>query len=312
MFPAAFGCVIMAAMSDSALHIHRLRLRARRAVQNLSDRAYLALHKTPPKRTRPDFVLIGAMKTGTTSLHNHLGDHPDIYMTYVKEPGFFLDHPPYMDANPYVRTRERLERIAFRGYSGEPLVGESSTYYTEAPTLGAEAPRNMHAEVPDIKLVYMLRNPLDRVVSHYWHCIDLGIYDEGIDSVLAKDTTFLERSLYHYQLSRYLDYFPADRIHLVLFEEFKQDTTAVLNGICRFLGVDPLPADAALPSKQYNRSVSRAQGANATAQLSPASYEALIGPLKEDLAQLEQFLGRSLDLWDLSPERWCTAERTAV
>ncbi len=294
-------------MKNTALEIHRWKMNARRSARGLGDRAYLLLNRQAPARSIPDFAIIGAMKTGTTSLHNYLDTHPDVYMTYVKEPGLFLDASPYMQANPYIRSRADLERLTFRGYNSQRVIGESSTHYTEAPTLGAETPQRMRDRAPDIKLVYMLRNPFDRILSHYWHCVDLNIYSEGIDSVLAMDGTFLERSRYYYQLSRYLEHFDRSRFHVLLLEDFKKDRIGTLNAVFDFLGVGPLPADAPAPERQYNQSVSRTQGQNAAAKLSPASYRALIEPIEKDVAELERFLGRSLDQWDLSAKRWSTS-----
>ena len=89
----------------------------------------------------PNFLVIGAMKAGTTALHNYLTQHPDIFMTYVKEADFFLNHSPGLAKSPFFGSRDKLIHLMLRGYSDEPLLGESSTTYTEAPTLGAEARR---------------------------------------------------------------------------------------------------------------------------------------------------------------------------
>ncbi len=301
--------------------IYRLKRRTKLAVRRLQDRLYLALplpDAAVPKV--PDFAVIGAMKAGTTSLHNYLNIHPDIYMSRVKEPGLFLDESPYMRANPMVHSHWAMRQLTFRGYRGERLVGESSTYYSEAPTLGAEAPENMFAQAPDIRLIYMLRNPFDRIVSHYWHCIDFGIYQGSIDSVIATDDTFLQRSSYFYQISRYLRFFPMERIHIAFFEDFVREPERVLAGIFAFLGVPSIRVER--PNKRHNQSFSRKRsrsnrlnrsrlhgstslGNAAPAAMNGATYRRLIEPLHRDVEQLETLLGRKLNRWDMSERRWC-------
>ena len=288
---------------NAQLAWHRARLRMRSDVKSLSDRAFLAFGDGAPADLQPTFVVIGAMKTATTSLHRILDEHPDVYMTYVKEPGLYLDDPQFMRQNPFVGTRERLHKLTFRGYKGEPIIGESTTEYSELPTNGAEAPARMAELAPHLKFVYMLRNPLDRIFSHYLHCLDLGIYDEPIDDILRRDGTFLERSLYAFQLSHYLKHFPRERFHLIVFEEFRKDSSEVINSIFRFLGLTPPPAPIQT-TRQLNRSVSRNQFPS-TQVLKPATYERLMAQIRTDVSSLETLMGRSLGLWDLSPERWC-------
>jgi hypothetical protein len=297
-------------LNQFGLVSRRVRLQAMQSLRALSDRVYLATHNGHVHRHVPDFAIIGAMKTGTTTLHNYLDGHPDIYMSYIKEPGLFLDDTPAFDRYPHLNSMDELTRVAFRGYSGQKLVGESSTYYTEAPTLGNEAPANMKKHAPDIKLIYMVRNPLDRIVSHYWHCIDLKIYSEPIDEVLRKDSTFLERSLYWFQLSRYVEHFARDHVHVVLFEAFKKDAARELRGIYEFLGVDPASAEIPTGDKVYNKSLSRTHAGKNASKFGRASYEELIGPIRDDVAGLAAFTGLDLpSVWNLTPNVWVAEDR---
>ena len=282
---------------------HRARLRIRNDIKSLSDRAFLAFGEAPPAALQPTFVVMGAMKTATTTLHRILDQHPEIYMTYVKEPGIFLDEPQFLRENGFVGTRDRLHKLTFRGYKGEEVIGESTTQYSELPTNGAEAPAKMAQSAPHLKFVYMLRNPLDRIFSHYLHCLDLGIYDEPLDAVLQRDNTFLERSLYWFQLTHYLQHFPRERFHLVLFEDFRKDSAQVLNSIFSFLGVS-MPERPIEATKSLNRSVSRNRFPD-TRVMSRVTYGRLMEAIRKDVAQLEGWMGRSLEMWDMSPERWC-------
>lgn len=282
---------------------HRARLRIRGDLRSLSDRAYLSFRAPVPAGLQPTFVIIGAMKTATTTLHRILDQHPEIYMSYVKEPGIFLDEPQVLRDKTFIGSRERLHKLTFRGYKGEAVIGESTTQYSELPTNGAEAPGKMAQAAPHLKFVYMLRNPLDRIFSHYVHCLDLGIYEAPLDAVLQHDRTFLERSLYAFQLSNYLQHFPRERFHLILFEEFREDSVPVLNSIFDFLGVER-PATAIVAEKRLNRSVSRAQFRD-TRVFARETYERLMAEIRADVRSMEETMRRSLELWDMSPERWC-------
>lgn len=258
-------------------------------------------------RTMPDFLIIGAMKAGTTSFHHYLNQHPDIFMTYIKEPGIFIDCPPYLEQNPYIKSRDELIKLMLRGYSQEKLIGESSAYYTEAPTLGLEAPKNIKEQAPNMKFLYLLRNPLNRIYSHYIHCLELKIYDEDLHTILAKDRTFLECSLYYYQLNRYLEEFPKEQFKIIILEEFVKDHRAGLREIFGFLGVNA-DIEIAPTLKKYNKSIIKTRFSKDDSKLSKEMYSQLITPIKEDITELEKFLDRSLDFWDLSEEKWCKKE----
>lgn len=253
-------------------------------------------------RMLPDFLLIGAMKAGTTSLHNYLDQHPGIFMTYIKEPGIFLDEPVHLNRYSHIGTKERLSKMMMRGYKGEKRVGESSTIYSEAPSYGLECPENIHKIVPNMKFIYLLRNPFARIRSHYSHCLQLNLYSESYDlnSLIKEDKTFLERSLYYFQLSRYLELFPKGQFKIVFFEEFLRDHKAVLKEIAKFLEVDS-DVDFNVKLKQKNKSITRTK---VSKKFSKDGYNFLIDPIREDIEKLEKFLNKKLSLWDISEEKW--------
>jgi hypothetical protein len=289
-----------------ALYVKQSIRTLRRIAVNMTDRAYLRFSAGEPQLRMPDFAIIGAMKAGTTTLHDCLAQHPDVFMTYVKEPSIFMKESPWLEQNTFIGTQERLLQLMMRGYKNQRLVGESSTTYTEAPSVGSEVPQNFLKKCPDMRFIYIVRNPLARIVSHYLHCVGLGIYAESMDEVLAHDRTFLERSLYFTQLSRYLTLFPREQFLVLLFEEFVRDPAGSLREICQFLGVDEGPISR-MHLQQSNRTLVPAAVRVQNSQFSSADYARLMGAIADDVAQLEAFLGRSLSCWDLSEDRWCRA-----
>lgn len=285
-----------------------LRLRARSvrgALYKLSDQLYLSANKNSHEDERlPDFLIIGAMKAGTTALHHSLAQHPEVFMTYVKEPSLFLDKSPWLQQNPYVKSAERMHRLMFRGYQGQKLVGESSTTYTEFPSLGAEAPENIARDAPDMKLIYIMRNPFARIVSHYLHCVQMGIYSEPLTEVLKRDTTFLERSLYYSQIERYLKHFDREQLQLLFFEDFTKDPARTLREVCTFLGISENPVEH-FNTKPRNETLVQKAVRTSNSRFEKPTYDALIGPIQEDCQKLEALVGRSLEDWDLTEARWC-------
>lgn len=280
-----------------------LRSRLRKA----SDRFYLYHCAKTSSARQLNFLIIGAMKSGTTALHQYLAQHPDIFMTYVKEPSFFLDEPPGLRKNPYIGSKDQLRDLMFRGYEQQRRVGESSTTYTEAPSLGEEVPVNIHLQAPDMQFIYIVRNPFARIVSHYLHCVELGIYSEPMNEVLKRDTTFLERSLYYSQLSRYLKHFERDRFLILFFEEFVKEPKAELLKVCRFLEVPEEPVTA-ISVKQRNKTRVPSSVRGKNSQFDKSSYQALIGPIQKDVQALGEYMGSEIGQWDLSEARWCKVD----
>lgn len=275
---------------------------AQRRVMSMSETLYLAAGPEPSPVMVPDFLVMGAMKAGTTSLHNCLAQHPDLFMTYIKEPSYFLNHASRLAYFP-IESEGKLHKLMFKGYRNQRRIGESSTTYTEAPTVGVEAPGNIYREAPRMQFIYILRNPLSRIVSHFLHCMQRGIYQEPISAAVEKDSTFLERSLYFSQLQRYLHYFPREQFQLLFFEDFVRCPRLQLQKVCQFLGVDDLPIQMPVPVS--NRTVVDPNVRIRNARFEPDLYAHLVRLIRDDLGELEAFLGQRISLWDLSKEKWC-------
>ncbi|MBU1704643.1 MAG: sulfotransferase domain-containing protein, partial [Nanoarchaeota archaeon] len=147
----------------------------------------------------PDFLIIGAQKSGTTSMHEYLKTHPEIYMSSpIKEPGLFLpfDHmQKYFSKffNLNLNSREQLiQKCVLSEYHGERIFGESSTYYTITDmSRSFDIPKKIFEANPKMKLIYCIRNPLSRMVSHYLHCIKRGYTKSPLNKELSVKRDYL-------------------------------------------------------------------------------------------------------------------------
>ena len=183
-----------------------------------------------PELQLPNLFVIGAMKCGTTSLHYNLGLHPDIGMSREKELNFF-NRPGSWD--------KRIDWYRRQFPTDTRWRGESSPGYTRAP-FGEPVAERMHGLVPDARLVYIVRHPIDRIVSHYVHQVAIGKEQQPIDEAMADfpANEYVQRTRYFFQLSLYLRYYPASQIHVATLEALKKEPGQVMGEIFRFLGVD--------------------------------------------------------------------------
>jgi len=170
------------------------------------------------------------MKCGTTSLHEYLSYHPDIFMSPRKELNFFVEHQNWRRGLDWYKAH-------FVGATAR-VVGESSPNYTRHP-LFPGVPKRMHALLPDAKLLYCVRDPIKRFLSHYTHSYSLGRENRALAEVVSNldNTPYLLCSLYAYQLERYLEYYPAAQIKVVVLEALQRDPQGVLSDIFTSLGV---------------------------------------------------------------------------
>ena len=194
---------------------------------------------------RPDFVVIGAMKCGTSTLHDQLGANPGLFMSDPKEPNFFSDD------DVFARGFDWYEAL-FTGAADDQLCGESSTHYTKSPTLPHAAER-LAERLPDARLIYVVRDPVQRLVSHYIHEWTEKTVRGSIDDAVAGTNRFIDYSRYAYQLEPYLERFGADRVKLVFFERMTRDPQRELERIGAFLGRPGLVWDASRGARNVSR-----------------------------------------------------------
>jgi hypothetical protein len=199
--------------------------------------------RVPRRRRRraalPNLVVIGGLKCGTTSLHHYLNLHPEVQMSRPKELNFFVAELNWpLGADWYASH--------FAG--GAAVRGESSPHYTNLPRFDGVAER-MSSLIPDACLIYMVRDPLDRALSHYLHNVAGGYESRPLDTALIDpDSAYVDRSRYAMQLHAYRDRYPDDRIEIVTREELKRRREETMRRLFEFLGVDP-----SFSSPQFSR-----------------------------------------------------------
>lgn len=191
--------------------------------------------------TRPTFLIVGAMKGGTTSLHSYLGEHPQIQMTAIKETNFFSGPP---QGNPYAEGAERVESLRDYEQLFDPAVevrGEASPSYTMYPRRQG-VPERIRGVVPDAKFIYVVRDPVDRLLSHYHHSLSVDGESHSLRDALGDfsdpSCPFTCPGFYAAQLDRYLAHFPLERILVVDQADLLERRETTLREIFAFLSVD--------------------------------------------------------------------------
>lgn len=260
---------------------------------------------TSSDRALPDFIIIGAMKAGTTSLFKYLSQHPNLYLSVPKEVHFFDG-----GKNPQVDTFAKGEswyRAHFpltRELDGNAKIYEASPVYIFNPLV----PKRIFDAIPKVKLILLLRNPTERAVSHYLHGArrnwdNLPFYEalqaeeERLQPVLEaqdyKSRIFIEysyksRGLYKQQIERYFKYFSREQMLILDSNNLFTQTDSTVRRVFDFIGVD---------SKFQIDDFSSANSAPNKQQFEPHVYEYLNNYFKPHNQQLYEFMGEDYG-WD--------------
>jgi len=206
---------------------------------------------------KPNLLIVGAQKSGTTSLHNYLSHHPDVHMSKIKELAYFSrEHRPFSVPNKedhigYLWYSKRLQINCeeeylehFSKHKNEKIVGESSAEYLYY----FNTAQNIYRFNPHMKIVIVLRNPANRAFSAYsdlkFKLPDIGSFSEELELENERISQsyhykwhFKAVGMYYQQVKAYLEYFPKDQIKIILFEDFIADTSTVMKEVCKFLGI---------------------------------------------------------------------------
>ncbi len=203
------------------------------------------IDENPPRPAQewPNLFVVGAARAGTTSLWAYLDDHPEIFMSRLKEPHFFSRmHIPFL---PYVHD-EISYKALFANAGDKPFRGEASTSYLFTAGV-AEAIADVQ---PAARIVISLRDPVERAYSQYWHLRRYGMekrtFPEAVRAELERpdlDSDYVMRGRYLEQVRPYLHVF-GDNVHVLVFEELAADTRREVRGLFEFLGVDSAVADS--------------------------------------------------------------------
>ena len=202
----------------------------------------------------PNFLIVGAQKSGTTALAYYLSQHPEIYMSPVKEPGFFAfegqspnfsgpeDHQSFRLVTTDLNQYQQL----FTGVRSEKAVGEASTWYLCHP----DAPNRIRHYIPDVKLIAILRNPVDRAFSGYMHLVKQGREPlASFKDALAQEEKrinagweylwhYKQMGLYAKQIKRYKKEFEYSQLKIFLYEDLDNSPEKVLKEVFSFLEIE--------------------------------------------------------------------------
>ena len=220
----------------------------------------------------PNFFLVGAPKAGTTSLYSYLDQHPQIFMSPMKEPHYLADEVRLGNFTDELRRREEPRLAGLRAYldgpmttkfstgfvtefadylklfqdsTTEPVLGDASVCYLWSPT----APGNIARMCPEAKILMVLRDPADRAYSQYLQLLTFSkaflSFRDYVNAGLRSTSTlmgplypFLCLGQYYGQVKRYLQQFPREQIQILFYEDFLRDAPGMLENIFKFLGVD--------------------------------------------------------------------------
>jgi hypothetical protein len=219
----------------------------------------------------PNLIVIGAAKCGTTSLHEYLHEHPEISMSREKELYFFVEEK---------NLGKGLDWYESQFDSSAPVRGESSPGYSAFP-LYSGVPERMAATIPEAKLIYLVRDPIERIVSHYTHRTvnwpDMATLGETLEPGGLRDW-LVTPSHYWLQLERYLNCFPVEQILVVDSDDLRDHRQETLGRIFEFVGVD-----AGFRSPEFERSHNAATGRtriNSSGRRISAILERTVGPTR--------------------------------
>jgi sulfotransferase family protein len=196
----------------------------------------------------PNFFIVGAAKAGTTSLYAYLSQHPEVYMSTLKEPHYFSSfvvRPEFDNFMPIIRDAGVYQEL-FLGSEGHKAVGDASPSYL----CDAGAAVRIRSAIPHAKIIISLRNPVHRAYSHYLMDYRQGRetrpFRDALEADLARSEKgwgvsfqYVELGLYAEQVERYLKAFGHSKVLVILFEDLIRDTAVVMQQVALFLGIDP-------------------------------------------------------------------------
>lgn len=233
----------------------------------------------------PNLFLVGSMKSGTTSLHSYLDAHPAIFMSAMKEPTYFVDADELKRVSPaiwergYWREMSRyLELFADAGEAS--YVGESSTNYSKLPQVTGVAQRIAEFN-PSSRILYIMRDPVERTISHYWHMARWHGESRDILHAVQQDAAYREVSHYAMQLAPYFGCFDRGQIRTLTLEKLRADPVATMGDIFSWLGVEPFAtAPVAGPARNVtSREVVQVRGRGILHGIKHSRAWDLIGPM---------------------------------
>ncbi len=217
----------------------------------------------------PNFFIVGSAKSGTTSIYNYLKQHPDIFMSPIKETHHFStdidsskfrpDYAANLNINidswldgdqkkeifhAFVKDWDKYLKL-FKNSENQKAIGEVTNSYLYSK----EAAKNIQSKFPEGKIIMILRNPVERAFSHFLmdlkSGLETGSFLEAFKKDMAKSNkgwgisnVYYEIGMYYEQVKRYLTVFPQEQIKIILYDDYRNDAKKTLKEICNFLNID--------------------------------------------------------------------------
>lgn len=182
----------------------------------------------------PDFLIIGAMKAGTTSLYRDLLTNPRVFFPIDKEPGNLTKD------DVLTETGRRAYAVLFNNAGPDQICGEASTQYTKLPDYPGVPQRARSLLGSDIKIIYLVRNPVDRAISHHRHLLAHQFIEEtNIDKAVYSHPDIIHYSQYAMQVTPWLESFDESHIKIILFEDYIANRYGVVQTLSHFLQITP-------------------------------------------------------------------------
>ncbi|MGI9502936.1 MAG: sulfotransferase [Geminicoccaceae bacterium] len=196
-----------------------------------------------PVAPRPNFFLVGSMKSGTTSLHRYLLSHPQIFMTSdPKEPTYFLEREQLLDVLPGVEKRgfwrsETAYLDLFNEADQQLVIGEASANYARLNRVPG-VPERVAAFSPDARILFVARDPIERTISHYWYMVQHFEERRDMLTAIRDEADYTDTSYYAMQLKAWLHCFPAEQVKLITTEALSVRPAETMAEVFRWLAVD--------------------------------------------------------------------------
>jgi hypothetical protein len=249
-------------------------------------------------KIQPNFFIIGAAKAATTSLSSLLASHPQAAIVRGKEPHFFsYDHLYKLGWDKYLDL--------YGHCTIQKAIGDASTSYSRIRYHPAAVER-IHQHVPDARIIYMVRHPLERMESAYVEhaCTPTGQVFASINEAVRQQPMIVDSSRYWEVFDAYRQKFGESRIKIIWFEDYTANTAAVFQDVCRFLGID----DSVVPDLERERTNSREEASVRLAKLGRGNVKPnttwdeevrrwVIGQIRDDNCRFLDYFGRPRNYW---------------
>lgn len=221
----------------------------------------------------PDFLIIGAQKAGTTTLYRDLLANPAIFLPIDKEPGNLCEDDVLTDTGRSAYVRH------FASARSHQICGEATTGYTKRPDIPGVPARARRLLGDKLKVIYLVREPISRIISHHHHELTSGHVSCSIDEAVRTIPRYIDYTRYAMQITPWLNELGPEQVLIIHFESYIETRVKTLASVCKFLGVAPCP-DTVREEITYNRSAGKPVPVGPIAAMRKSSlYRRFLRPL---------------------------------